>query len=313
MPERTYILVTASKNEEVNLPCLIESIIKQVVKPVLWIIVDDGSRDNTPEIIEAQKKKYNWIESIHLGEHPRDLSFHYTYVCKTGFDFAIDLCEKNKIKYEYIGLVDADMILPPEYFDNLVEEFKKNPKLGIASGGLWSSIGKKLIQQKSRSDLPSGAARLWRRRCFEETGGYVLAYESDTISNAKAKLRGWECKRCEYIKAIQRRDTSIAEIKERGLWEWYKTKGEIDYYLGLHPLVGILKALEFMFTRHCSGIAYLQGYILSLIKRGKQFEDDEVRWYFRYIRPKEIKKYYWNKLKGCFILRRNDSHRRQPP
>lgn len=44
-----YIVVTPCKNEGENLPNLIASVVAQTIMPVLWVIVDDGSTDTTPE------------------------------------------------------------------------------------------------------------------------------------------------------------------------------------------------------------------------------------------------------------------------
>ena len=51
-----YILVTAAKNEGKNLPELIQSVAEQTIKPLLWVIVDDASTDNTPQILEDASK-----------------------------------------------------------------------------------------------------------------------------------------------------------------------------------------------------------------------------------------------------------------
>ena len=49
--EGNYVLVTPIKNEEANLPGLIDSIENQDLKPILWVIVDDSSDDSSPNIL----------------------------------------------------------------------------------------------------------------------------------------------------------------------------------------------------------------------------------------------------------------------
>ncbi|HET8689540.1 MAG TPA: glycosyltransferase, partial [Methanosarcina sp.] len=73
-----YLLVTPAKNEEQNLPEVSESIIRQKLKPELWIVVDDGSTDKTPHILEDLQARYFWIQSIRLPPRPRDITFHYS-------------------------------------------------------------------------------------------------------------------------------------------------------------------------------------------------------------------------------------------
>jgi glycosyltransferase involved in cell wall biosynthesis len=51
--EGNYVLVSPVKNEERYLETTIQSVLHQTVKPSRWIIVDDGSRDRTGEIIKS--------------------------------------------------------------------------------------------------------------------------------------------------------------------------------------------------------------------------------------------------------------------
>ena len=71
------------------------SVIGQKVKPELWIIVDDGSTDDTPNILKNLKASHPYIQSIRLPSRPRDITFHYSYVCKQGFDYALEYCRRK--------------------------------------------------------------------------------------------------------------------------------------------------------------------------------------------------------------------------
>ena len=131
-----YILVTAAKNEGKNLPELIQSVAEQTIKPLLWVIVDDASTDNTPQILEEASRRYEWIKTIRLEERGgRDLGFHLSRVVKMAFDFAVDYCREKGLDYEYIGNIDGDMIIEREFFEKLIREFEKDSKLGIAGSG----------------------------------------------------------------------------------------------------------------------------------------------------------------------------------
>jgi len=291
----TYILITPVKNEEKSLYTLIESVALQSIKPALWVIVDDGSTDETPIIIKETELRYDWINSIHLDESIRDLGIHYADICRKGFDFGIRYCKINSIQYEYIGLLDADMVLYADYFNRLIKEFAINSKLCIASGGIYYIDNKfNEIWEKGRDDLPRGGARIWKRKCFEETGGYLLTYSPDSVSNVKAKLMGWETKQFKEIKAIQTRMTSSAE----GFWRGYEVKGVSSYFVNTNSLLVMLKGINYLFKKpYYIGIAYLWGYIKSLIRREKHIDDEEIRHYYKYVRPKELVDYYIKKIK----------------
>ena len=292
---RYYVLITSVKNEGKNLPELIQSIVKQTIKPVLWIIMDDGSTDNTPEILKEVKEKYDWIQDTRLDSEKRDLGLHLSHVIKRGFDFAIEYCMKGGIDYEYLGNVDGDMILEPTFFENILKEFEKDPKLGIASGGTNYIIGNRVMHAKLRVDEPSGGHMLIRRKCFERCGGIFLSYAWDSVLKTKAGLKGWKTKRFEENTATEIRDVSSAE----GYWKGFIIKGKSEHYLNYNPFIVVAKGLKYCLTRqNYKGVAYLYGYFGSLIQRKEQINDEEIRKYFYWCKPREIWQYYWNVFKN---------------
>ena len=61
-----YILITPSRNEAKFIETTIQSVIKQTVLPSKWVIVNDGSTDETASIVDRYAAKYSWIELINL-------------------------------------------------------------------------------------------------------------------------------------------------------------------------------------------------------------------------------------------------------
>jgi len=321
MQKDSYVLVTPCKNEEENLSNLVCSIESQTIKPVLWVIVDDGSTDGTGEIISCAEREHDWIKGINLDEHPEYMGKHYAYVCNKGFELAVGYCKKNGIKYEYIGLVDADNILEKEYFEKLINEFEKDPKLGIASGFnayadlqsllsdlrksnpeagimdevLWNLYDSPSVQvQLAYEDKPMGSARIWRKKCFEETGnGYLLAYAPDSISNVKANLRGWKTRRFKDAKIIERAGTIT-----QGAWGGGIRVGKFDYFIGRPLYYSFLRTIKFTFKKSfLFGLAHFYGYLTSMIKKEDRVDDLEVLDYYQNIRIQELKKHYTRKFK----------------
>ncbi len=288
-----FILITAEKNEEKNLPNLIKSVLNQSIKPVLWVIVNDASTDRSPQIINKACKKYKWIKKLDLPTPKEDVGYRFSYVCRTGFKYALKYCKINNISYEFIGLLDADILLEDDYYENLIKHFLNNSELGIISGGLWSYNGRTYIQEKGRSDLPLGAARLWRRKCFKETNGYLLTYAPDSISNVKAQLKGWKTKRFEHIRVKQIRMTRARE----GLYKGFKRRGEASYFVYLHPIIILLKFLNYTFRyKVFIGIAYITGYFESLINKRMRIKDEDIIKFNRNMHIKILINYWLKKM-----------------
>lgn len=257
---------------------MIESVVGQKVTPVLWIIVDDGSTDATPQILECFKAKYSWIQSIKLPPRPRDITFHYSYVCKQGFDYALEYSREKGIEYDYIGLLDADTVLEENYFGKLMSEFEENSSLGIASGGIYYKEDDRLSREVSDKNLPRGTGRLWRKACFIETEGYQIEPSPDSISNTKAFLRGWQLRQYADVIEIQKRKTSAGE----GLWKGYVKNGWMAYYVDKSLSMVLFNALyRSLKPPYYTGIAYFYGYLSSAIKREKKIQDTEIRTYYK--------------------------------
>ena len=284
-----YIIVTPAKNEGEHLPKVAEAVIAQTVPPLLWVIVDDGSTDRTPDIIRTLEDQYIWIKSIRLPPHPRDITFHYSYVCKSGFDYATQLCKTNAMRYNFIGLLDADTVLEKTYFEKLSTEFNKNSRLGIASGHITDMPDKEISWADIKNDepdrpLPRGSGRLWRKECFFETEGYPIEPSPDSISNVKASLRGWEIRQFGHIKAIQLRYTSVAQV----FWNGYRINGSTAYYLNKHPLLVLLGSFSYSIQKpYYIGLAYLYGYLLEWYQKSPKINDSEIRGYYWNERLKE--------------------------
>lgn len=275
-----YILITPAKNEQESLPLVADSVLKQSIVPKLWMIIDDGSVDETPTIIRELTVNHPWIQSIRLPPHPRDITFHYSYVCKLGFEYSLKYCNENQIPFDFIALLDADTYLTETYFEQLISAFVKDPVLGIASGGIYYNIDGKLQWIKVFERDPAGTGRMWRKACFFETGGYMVEPAPDSISNVKAEHDGWKTQNFKDIIAVQTRPTSGAE----GEWKGYFIKGKIDHYLNLHPMLVVLNFLDCSLQKpYYIGIAYAYGYLKGVIRREKKIEDEWIR------------DYYWNK------------------
>lgn len=315
-----YAIVTPCKNEEWNLRNLINSVMAQTIKPLLWVIVDDGSTDKSGEILAQLKTKYTWVKTIHLEESKEYLGSHIARVYNKGFEFVKDYSNKCSIKLEYIAILDADTIPEPEYFEKLIQKLEGNSKLGLASGStceytenishiledvnskfdltdpeFWVTYPFSLNKEEIRTDLPMGSARIWKMECFDETGGrFDNINMPDAISTVKAKIKGWETACFKEIKLIER-----SGLSAQGRWYGYKDRGRANYVVNLPLYIILLKSLKYSLKQpYYVGIAYLWGYFESLISRKEQVKDEEVIKFYRQVHLKETIKQQVEIIKG---------------
>jgi glycosyltransferase involved in cell wall biosynthesis len=63
-PSRRYCLITPCRNEAKYIRATLETTTAQTVPPACWIIVDDGSTDETPAILEEFSRKFEYIKVV---------------------------------------------------------------------------------------------------------------------------------------------------------------------------------------------------------------------------------------------------------
>lgn len=279
-----YILITPARNEEKFLPKVIKSVINQKVQPKLWLIMDDGSTDNTPQIIKKYKNEIDWIHSIRIVRK----TFEYKGVLsssarvKKAIKHAQKLAKRKDIYYEYIGLLDADIKLKDNYFKVLLNEAIKQPKCGIISGLLHENN-----KRDKNTGYPRGGARLHDKNLFNDIGGYPVTASTDTVIFIKAKNRDWKLIKTGKTYGLQLRPPASS----MGKWKGLIRRGEMRYYLRYHPINALLLSLklslEYPFYH---GLAFFYGYFRSKLLKNKQTDDQEIINYFYYREYDHLKK-----------------------
>jgi glycosyltransferase involved in cell wall biosynthesis len=256
-----YVLVTPARNEEANIERTIRSMVAQTVLPVKWVIVSDGSTDSTDDIVRTYFPENPWIELVRMPEHA-DRQF----AAKVN-SFNAGYTKVKEIDYDIIGNLDADISFEPDYFEFLLSMFESDQKLGVA-GTPFVEDGKHYDYRFTNIEHVSGACQLFRRRCFEEIGGYIPIKGGgiDWVAVTTARMKGWKTrtyleKTCLHHRKMGTGNTSPAMT-------WFR-QGKKDYFLGNHPLWEIFRTL-YQMTRKpyiIGGSLLFLGFALACIKR----------------------------------------------
>jgi len=281
-----YVIISPVRNEEKYIEKTIQSVINQTIKPIEWIIVNDGSTDNTRVIIEDYAKKYAWIKVINR------LDRGYTLVGKGVMEAFNDGFRNITCKdWRYIVKLDCDIVLARNFFEILFRRFSENKSLGIAGGTSYVLEKGKFCEEKMPIFHPVAVARVYRRECFEDIGGLPKVLGWDTIDILRAQMKGWETKRCEDIKIIHLRRMS----SRKGLWEGKIRTGRNFYITGYHPLFLIARSIyrlkEKPYIVESVGVIY--GYIKSWLKREKLVVTDEEK---KFLRRQQLKRLFMLKI-----------------
>src|SRR5579883_2454256 len=64
VPSRRYVLISPCRDEAMYMRRTLESVMAQSVPPALWIVVDDGSTDATPQILESYASRMPYLKVV---------------------------------------------------------------------------------------------------------------------------------------------------------------------------------------------------------------------------------------------------------
>lgn len=202
-----YVLVTPARNEQAFLQATIEGVLAQTVRPLRWVIVDDRSSDRTAEIVQAYLPQYEFIRLLRVtGEDTR----HFGKKA-AAFNAGLELLQD--VDYEFIGNLDADIKLPPEYYENILEAFRGDPGLGLAGGTVCSRTGDRFVEDDGAPDSVPGAIQLFRKACFHAVGGKYQQLELggiDAAAEILARMNGWKVRKIPLCKVWEGRQTGTA-------------------------------------------------------------------------------------------------------
>lgn len=277
-----YILITPAKNEVSGLPALAACIAGQTVPPLLWVIVDDGSSDDTPVVVAGLEERYAWIESVRKPTGRGYSHLAFAEAQRDGYERAVEICRGAGIGFEYVGKLDADISIPKDYFEALVLTLDADPGLAFVAGrhrtaqeGVVSDVPVDLFSAEEVAD-----ERLYKREFIKEAGGFPLSYSPDTVLAAKARLLGWRFALVPGTWFVEQR-----QLTPRSLWMRYRSKGVSRYYLHYHPVLVYAKvAAELMQPPRYQACAMLSGYLGAWLRRLPRIEDASIAEYFRHRR-----------------------------
>lgn len=279
MSTAKYVLITPCRDEAQYARQCLDSVLAQVVQPDLWVIVDDGSSDETPEILAEYAEKVDWIKIIRREDRgrravgPGVIDAFYA-----GLD-TVDLSS-----YDFLCKFDLDLDIPATYFSTLLSWMSEEPALGTCSGKPYfkSDDGKRLISEKIGDEMSVGMTKFYRRECFEQIGGFVREVMWDGIDCHTCRMMGWI--------AYSRDDPQTRFIhlrpmgsSQQSIWTGRMRHGYGQYYMGTGPLYMTASA-AYRMTRPplvVGGIGMWWGYIKSLVKRLPRYDNTKFREFLR--------------------------------
>jgi hypothetical protein len=276
---RRYLLISPCRDEAKYIRRTLDSVAAQTVPPALWIVVDDGSTDETPQILEEYKQKLPFLRVIRRGDRgQRAVGPGVIEAFNTGLE-TVKLDD-----FDYLCKLDVDLELPPGYFELLMARMEAEPRLGTVSGKPWfvhPTTGA-LVPENCGDEMSVGMTKFYRVQCFREIGGFVRQVMWDGIDCHRARMLGWiaEASNDEALKFTHLRPMGSSH---KGVLTGRIRAGFGQYFMGTSPTFMVASAI-YRLPSHpalLGSAALLWGFFSSSWKGVPQYDDPEFRAFLR--------------------------------
>ena len=268
-------------NEEKNLEKCINSFINQTHKLSQITIVDDGSTDSTPLIGQKLEKTHNNIQLLEKRDSKPIASPGKKII--QAFNYGLNKSIKN---FDLIGKFDADIELPKNYFEQMVNIFSKNKNIGLASGIL--SIKKEEtweVENIYNKDHVRGGLKLYDRKTFNKINGLAESMGWDTLDEMKILFNKKQTFVDHRIICKQHRLTGERYNKKR-----FIKQGRVMYLLGYDIFLCLIGSIKFSITEKSLSPFFdsIYGYFNSLNKKEKKLVNNNLSKFVRSYRYQKI-------------------------
>ena len=275
-----YVVIIPAYNEEEFVGRTLESLCNQTLIPSHLIVVDDGSSDATPKIVNQYAKKYAWIHLVQKEKSERSVGSKVVLAFNAGYESL-----PSDLDYEFIVKLDADLELPPDYFERVANLFNKYPDCGICGGYCVIPKDGKWIREKTAPMHIRGAFKSIRRKAFEQIGGFQPVMGWDGIDQIKLLFNGWKIGLIDsHVKHF--RPTGQASNLETLYFKW----GEISFSKGCDFLLASMSGISLMrrTKKMASLFSYMKGFFYAKKTNKEKVLSKEEQLFFRKFQYKRI-------------------------
>ena len=242
-----FLIIIPAHNEENNLPFTLDSLQQQSFKEFKAVIVNDGSTDNTAEVIRKYTDLDSRFETVDLQKSAHQPGSKVVNAFKNG------LKTQDLNEFDIICKFDSDVIFPENYLEKIEESFRSNTDYGLVGGLLYvEKNGGWVYEGNSNKHHVRGPLKAYRKESYLQMNGIRETLGWDNIDSVLLQNLGW--------KEIVLSELHVKLIKVKGAdytikpAEYY---GKYFYFLGLNRFLAYIasfkeaiksRSLSFFFT-----------------------------------------------------------------
>jgi biofilm PGA synthesis N-glycosyltransferase PgaC len=272
-----YVLISPCRNEADYMRQTLDTVVAQSLRPTKWVIVDDGSTDETPAILAEYARKHEWIEIVtradrgHRAVGPGVVDAFYS-----GYAAIIP------DDYDFVCKLDLDLRLPPRYFEILIDRMLANPRIGTCSGKAYLEEDGELISERHGDENSLGMTKFYRVSCFKDIGGFVREVGWDGIDGHKCRMKGWTAISWDEpdLRFVHLRTMGASH---KGIYTGRYRQGYGQYYMGTGLVFLTASVLSRLNQKPyvLGQLTILWAWIYSFLRGMPRYQDPEFRAFLR--------------------------------
>lgn len=277
-----YYIIIPAHNEEAYLRDTLHALVHQSLPPKQVVVVNDNSTDGTEEIIDSFSNAK--IDIRKLNHSSADIHMPGSKVIQA-FNRGLEVLDDA---YDFIVKLDADIILPDNYFERIGYIFQGNPKVGIAGGFAYEQVAYnewKLNHPMNKNHV-RGAFKAYSKACFKAIGGLRNAMGWDTVDELLAQYHEFEIVTDDSLQAKHLRATGRAYNPKAKLLQ-----GKAMYAMRYGPWLSGIASLKMAWKQksHKAFLANMYGFFLAKKERDPFLVSAEEGRFIRKLRWRGIK------------------------
>ncbi len=274
---RNYVLISPCRNEADFMRQTLDTVIAQSIRPKQWVIVDDGSTDETPQILAEYAKQHDWIKIVTRADRGRRaVGPGVIEAFYAGYETI------NPDDYDYLCKLDLDLRLPSRYFELLIQRMEKNPRIATCSGKAYIEKNGGLVNERHGDETSIGASKFYRMSHFKQLGGFVREVMWDGIDCHRCRMNGliacsWDDPELRFV------HLRPMGSSQQSIFTGRMRHGYGQYFMGTGLLFMLASAVYRIPEKPyvVGGLAILWGWLRSALQRKPRYNDLEFRKFLR--------------------------------
>ena len=276
--EKSYVLISPCRNEAAYMRQTLDTVIAQTIRPAKWVIVDDGSTDETPKILVEYANEHDWIEIVTRADRGRRaVGSGVIEAFYAGYETI------NPDDYDFLCKLDLDLRLPLRYFETLIERMEANPLIATCSGKAYIEKNGSLVNERHGDETSIGASKFYRVSRFKEMGGFVREVMWDGIDCHRCRMNGWIA--CSWDDDPELRFVHLRPMgsSQQSIYTGRMRHGYGQYFMGTGFIYMLASAIYRIPEKPylLGGLAILWGWLRSAVQRKPRYNDLEFRKFLR--------------------------------